>query len=498
MIHQNSSKQNRNPPVQEHHLAKGTLYLMIANVIFLSSGYIIHFGLGRYLGPKEYGTFGVILSLLAITQIFLQNGVSQSVSKYIAEGKDIAQVKNEGMKFQILFSFVIFIIYFSSAPLLADLLNDVGLTNYIRLSAFVLPIRAVTEIYKGTLNGVRAFDKQAKTTVFYSITKVLAVFVLVAIGLAITGVIMGYVIASFASLMLAKHWCTFNKNGLSDKRGDTFSKGTIMKFAFPIILFAFAYTAIMNIDLLFVKAFVIGEAKTGFYTSAWAIARLPSSLFIALSYALLPSISRSTSMNANEQTRSYINHSLRYLLMILLPVTLLISATSKNLLSLAYTPEYSQGGDSLSILIFGITFLTVFITLATIITGSGKPKVSMGIALSLVPTGIALNLLLIPKYQLEGAALATTMTAFIGMFIASIYVVRKFRALVNLISFSKICIASLIIYFIAIWYSVSNMQLIGGYILLIFVYIALLWALNEIKKEDVDMIKDMISGLYMH
>lgn len=182
--------------------------------------------------------------------------------------------------------------------------------------------------------------------------------------------------------------------------------------------------------------------------------------------------------------------------MILLPVTLLISATSKNLLSLAYTPEYFQGGDSLSILIFGITFLTVFITLATIITGSGKPKVSMGIALPLVPICIALNSLLVPKYQLEGAALATTMTAFIGMFIASIYVVRKFRALVNLISFSKICIASLIIYFMVIWHSVSNMQLIGWYILLIFVYIALLWALREIKKEDIDMIKNMIPRLH--
>lgn len=489
MIHQNSSKQNRNPPVHEHHLAKGTLYLMIANVIFLSSGYIVHFGLGRYLGPKEYGTFGVILSLLAITQIFLQNGVSQAVSKYIAEGKDIAQVKNEGMKFQILFSFVIFIIYFSSAPLLADLLNDVGLTNYIRLSAFVLPIRAVTEIYKGTLVGVRAFDKRAKTTAFYAVTKVLVVFVLVAIGLAITGVIIGYIIATFAALILAKHWCAFNKSRLSDKIGDTFVKGTIIKFAFPIILFAFAYTAIMNIDLLFVKAFVIGEAKIGFYTSAWAIASLPFSIFFAVSCTLLPSISRSTSMNEDEQTRSYINHSLRYLLMILLPVTLLISATSKSLLSLAYTPKYSQGGDALSILIFGITFLTVFVTLATIITGSGKPKVSMGIALSLVPICIALNSVLVPRYQLEGAALATTLTAFIGMSVALVYVARRFRALINPISFVRICAASLTVYFIAIWYSVSGIWMIGWYGLLFLVFVALLRVFKEIKKEDIGMIK---------
>ena len=466
-------------------MAKGTVYIMIAQVIFLSSGYAVHFGLGRYLGPVEYGTFGVILSLLAMVHLFLQNGVPQAISKYVAEGNDIDSVKKEGLKVQTLFFFITFVVYFSSAPFLAELLKDPSLTDYIRLSAFIIPIRAIERVYTGTLNGIRAFDKQAKILAFYSVSRVFAVFALVIIGFAITGVIIGYLIAAVVALILAKHWCAYKKDG------EGFSREKIIKFAFPIILFAFGFTAIMNIDLLFVKALVSGEVKTGFYTSAWAMARLPFFVFSALSLTLLPSISKSTSINDNEQTKNYISNSLRYLLMILLPTTLLISVTSDNLLSLTYTPEYSQAGSALSILIFGVTFLTIFVTLATIITASGKPKVSMGIALSLVPIAVVLNLMLVPEYQLEGAALATTITTFVGMIISGVYVAKRFRALMNPMSFCKICIASLVICFIGMMFDVSGIILIGWYAVLILIYLGLLWIIREIKKEDVEIVKSL-------
>jgi stage V sporulation protein B len=78
----------------EKKMAKGTVWLMIAMIIFMGSGYIIHIGLARVVSPDEYGIYGVILSLLAITEIFLQNGVPQSVSKFVAEGGNIKIIKS--------------------------------------------------------------------------------------------------------------------------------------------------------------------------------------------------------------------------------------------------------------------------------------------------------------------------------------------------------------------------------------------------------------------
>jgi O-antigen/teichoic acid export membrane protein len=475
-------------PKTEKVMGKGTIYLMVMNVIFLISGYAIHFGLGRYLGPELYGVFGVILALLAISEILLLRGVSEAVTKFTSEDEESASsIKNKALKIQAVFSLFVFIFLIALAPIIADRLNDLSLVNYIRLSAFIIPVMALYSVYAGHLNGIRAFVKLAKTGIVYSLTKVFAVFALVFIGLKINGAIIGYLIAALIGLLVAKHYCVFK----TVKKND-FKANKLIKFAAPLIIYSIGFILLMNIDLLFVKALVMDNAKTGFYTSATTLARTPYFIFLALSATLLPSISKSTTNNDLKLTQKYINQSLRYMLLLLIPGALLVSATSNNLISLVYTARYVDAAPSLSILIFGLTFLSIFVILTTIITASGKPKVSMIFALILVPIDIVLNLTLIPIYELKGAALATTITAFIGLVIAAAYVFKRFGTLMSPISVVRISGASLIIYFVALSYPFSGVLLVGNYVFLFLVYLGLLWVLRELNKGDIEVVKNMI------
>lgn len=475
-------------PKTEKVMGKGTIYIMVTNVIFLISSYAIHFGLGRYLGPELYGTFGVIIALLAINEMLLLRGTREAVAKFTSEDEESASsIKNKALKIQTVFSLLVFFFLIALAPLIADKLNDPGLVNYIRLLAFIMPVVALYSVYLGHLNGVRAFGKQANTMIVYSLTKVFAVFTLVFIGLKINGAIFGYLIAFLIGTLVAKHYCVFETVTKND-----FKTSKLIKFAVPVIIYSIGFILLMNIDLLFVKAMVVDNAKTGFYTSATTLARTPYFIFTALSATLLPSISKSTANNDLKLTNKYINQSLRYLLLLLIPGAFLVSATSKNLIPLVYTAKYINAAPSLSILIFGLTFLSVFVILTTIIIASGKPKVSMIVALMLVPIDIVLNLTLIPIYELKGAALATTITAFIGLVIAASYVFKRFGTLMSPISFIRISGASLIIYFIAISYSFSGVLLVANYMFLFSVYLGLLWVSREINKEDIEVVKNMI------
>ncbi len=215
-------------------------------------------------------------------------------------------------------------------------------------------------------------------------------------------------------------------------------------------------------------------------------------VFAGLASTLLPSISRSTSINDSELTASYINRSMRYMLMLLVPGVLLISATSSNLISLVYSSEYIEAAHPLSVLVFGATFLTILTVLSTIIMGHGKPNVALKIALPLVAIDIALNTILIPRYGLMGAAWATTITALIGMIATAIYVFRSFKALVSIKSFIKICLASLAVYVIALQVSLSPFFLPLIYIGLFVVYFGILLLIKEIKREDLETFKRII------
>ncbi|MBE9593465.1 MAG: polysaccharide biosynthesis C-terminal domain-containing protein, partial [Proteobacteria bacterium] len=146
----------------------------------------------------------------------------------------------------------------------------------------------------------------------------------------------------------------------------------------------------------------------------------------------------------------------------------------------------------LSILVFGLGFFTILTILTTIITASGRARVSMLIALALVPLCVVSNMFLIPIYQLEGAALATTVTSLLGVCFAAGYVSKRFKTLINAKSFVKICVASIVIYVIALSLSLPLAFLPLLYIILFALYFGFLSLMKELSKEDIETFKRII------
>ncbi|HDD36463.1 MAG TPA: hypothetical protein ENF50_03240 [Archaeoglobus veneficus] len=72
-------------------ITKGTIYLGIAQLLFLISGYAIHVGLGRLLGPELYGIYAVVVSLITVVNLILTTGIPQTVSKFVSERPDLAR-----------------------------------------------------------------------------------------------------------------------------------------------------------------------------------------------------------------------------------------------------------------------------------------------------------------------------------------------------------------------------------------------------------------------
>lgn len=470
-------------------MGRGTLYLMIAYVVFFIVSYIIHFGLGRYLGPVEYGIFGVILALMSMPNILLASGFPQSASKYIAEDSaKMGSIMRDANRIQFVLCLLLFGLYFGLAGVIANLLNDHSLTPYIRISALVIPVYAFYSIYGGGyLNGLKKFSKQAKAGIGSSIAKLGVVFALVTLGFGVKGAIVGYIVAAFVGFLLAWRFL-----GPVERSRTNFGWRKLVGFGIPATAFAVAFFLLMSTDLFVVKAIGGGDAEVGYYTSATTISKVLYFPFTGLAMALHPSISRSKSSNDAELTKSYIRQSLRYMLMLLVPWVFLISATSADLIALVYSSQYIEAASSLSILVFGLGLLSVFFVLARIIIGSGKPWLTLKIALPLVVVDVGLNIFLIPRYGLVGAAWATTITGFLGMCAASLYVLWRFRVLVSVKSLGKICLASLAIYVIALQVSLSPLWLPPIYVGLFALYGGLLCLMRELKREDLETFRRIV------
>ncbi len=469
-------------------MAKGTIWMMIAHISLLISGYAIHFCLGKSFTPGDYGRFGLTLTLLTLIEICVSQGIPQTVNKFISEDVGLARaIKDTAIRIQLIFATMLFIMYFLFASTISTYLGIPGFTELIQLSAIDIPFFALFTFYAyGIFGGLRRFDAQTNLLIVYSALKVILVLLFVHLGYGIYGAIAGYVLASVLGFLISYWLCDLlpTKEKYEPKR--------IVSFSLPLIIFSISITAIMSLDLIFVQMLLGDEALTGYYTSATLISKLPYYLFLSLSATLLPSISGSIARDDLVQTRAYIRGSLRYILLLIVPVTLAISVTASDILALIYPPQYVLAAGSLSILIFGLTFLSLFVVLATIVTAGGKPMISMTMVVFLIPVNMLLNIGLIPTYRLVGAASATTATGILGLTIISVYVYKKFNALLDPKSLMNILLASSMMYASSQAIQLSGPWIFITYALMLFTYMISLFILKEISDEDIALFRGIM------
>ena len=403
-------------------IIKGTVYLTIAQVIFVFVGYVIHVGLGRILGPADYGTYAVVISLLTVANLLLTTGVPQAVSKFISENASKKSVVlSKAFKLQLISSICVFFIYFFLAKKIALLLKDENLTNYIRISSFAIPFYALYALIVGYFNGLREYRKQAFNQIVYFIAKPILIFSLVFIGFNTFGAVTGFALSPIVGLVagvLLIH---------SDFDGGVFSLKKIVHFATPFTIFSVATSLILSLDLFSVKALLPGSSQaSGFYSAASMIARVICYLPGALSTALFPAISDSTYNLDVERTKRYITKSFKLLVLFLFPVASIMAASSKQLVTALYSSSFLPASIPLKILSFGMAIYALFNLFLIIISGTGKPKTAMYHSLLVLFAAFFLNIFLVPKFQLVGAAWATTLASMIGVTISGVYILHHF------------------------------------------------------------------------
>ena len=173
----------------------------------------------------------------------------------------------------------------------------------------------------------------------------------------------------------------------------------------------------------------------------------------------------------------------------------ILRATSDKLIALTYSNAYAPAAYPLSILILGMALLAIVLALSAIVQGYEKPGIPTAILSSLLVLDICLHMLLIPRYELLGAAIATTTTSFVAVVFLGYVVFKMSKVLIDPKSLFKIIIGSTSVYLLALTYSFSGVLLLLYYIVLLGIYFLVLLLLKEIDNEDILFAKNTVVGL---
>ena len=499
-------------------LAKSALWVTFSEILFNLSGFVIHSVLGRFLGPADYGRYGIIITLTTMVIILIGNGIPTAMAKYISEYFEInprmvKTIKKQAIVLQTIIIGGITILFFFSIPLICKALGDPTLIPLFRISTLIIPAFAGASFYFSYYTGLHRFNLQATLKTLRSIFRI--VFV---IGLAyfwkVEGSIVGYIIAPGGVFLVAflidkfyigpklKKQEELQKNIASDNRSGSFAAAAqddvnfdwrkLTNYAWQIVVFFLAYELLISIDLYLVKAILRDDNLTGIYNAALTVGRIPYYIFYAMTIFLLPMVSKSTSQNNPEETKKILAQSLRIMLLLLVPMIVLMSIYAKPILIDFYGAKYALGAFPMSILEYGIGFLTIFYVMSFALNGAGKTKMVMKISIVGFLINAILNYILIKKYSITGSAIATSIASFIVAIWILYYLWRDFGALIKIKTFLKTIFAAAGMYLVSLLFSKGEIAFIAWSIILFVFYLFVLYILKEIKKEDLEIVKTLI------
>ena len=484
----------------KHNIAKSALWVTISEVFFNLSGFIIHAVLGRFLGPDDYGRYGLIVTLTTMVIILIGNGIPTAMAKYISEYFEtdadmVLAIKRRSIQLQAIIIGIVTVLFYFSIPLIAGALGDPTLIPLFKISTLIIPAFAAASFYFSYYTGLHRFNMQATLKTTRSIFRI-AFVVGLALIFGVKGSITGYIIAPFSVFLIAFLIDKFKidpelKERSTGKAVD-FEWKKLTNYAWQVVAFFLAYELLISIDLYLVKGILHDDYLTGIYNGVLTVGRIPYYIFYAMTIFLLPMVSRAIGNNNHQEARDIISKSIRIMIILLVPMIIIMSAYSMEILQLFYGHKYVVGAYPMSIFVYGVGFLTIFYVLSFAMNGAGQTKIPMWISIFGVTINTILNYILVSRYSITGSAVATSITSFLITVLMLYYLNRLFKVYISVLTMLRVLLAGSLVYF------VSNFMLGGKYIFILWsiilfvLYILTLFAIKEIKKDDLQFLMQVV------
>ena len=400
----------------------GTFTNYFARFVVMLCNYGTSVYIARMLGPNQYGIYAIIFTVLNLLSLMSTTGILSATSKYVAHmPAQASAVKNSAFKLTGLIALIFAGAFFFLTIPISDLLRDRTLSPYLRMTTLVIIPFFLYPVFLGYFNGLKKYHKQAIIKVIFAVANFILIVGFVYLGFEIYGAIVGFALGALIACLTGY----FMAGRIKLTAG--FSMKKLLLFAIPFTILSFTFVGTRSISLLLVKSLLGDNNLTAYYNIALRICIFPHNLSIAIAGALLPLVAQSFSSEDKIGLVGHILKSLKYLAIFLIPLSMLIIIFRQTIVSILYGQEYIAAVTPIKFIAIAEIFVGIEFIFLIVLSGIDKHKFAMIISISVFCMAIVLNLILIPKYSVSGAAVATLISYFLGAVISAAAVFHFFR-----------------------------------------------------------------------
>ena len=461
----------------------GSAMLISSRLVFLGSGYAVQIVVATILSADLYGLFGIFITTLNFAELIFSTGILRNVTALIAKhAPSAAPIIRRARVVQYVPLAVIALVFLLFAEPMANALHAPELTKYIRLLAVMFPLYGTRSFYSSILAGLKRFPRQSVHRIIASVIKLSAI-PLVYVWPDLYAIILAY-FAAATYLLIAYRWEARSTEEYRTGEG-LYPLKPFMVALLPMLAYTALFPMLNSFGLYAVKGLLPDMPKlAGYYTGAVALAQLPALLLGPLGATLLPSLSTAFGKKNRALVHDYASKSDGAYILLLVPFFVLPISALGDILDLMYPSEYRVAFVTLGILLVAFPLIKILRNGLLFYVASEKYKLIAAMFFILPLVHVGALWLLVPTYQMAGAALATGIVALVGFLTVRLFALKDFGIRLPVVRFLKtIAVAGVVsgLGFLLPWS--SPVPLLSKLALLSFLYVALL-LLFRIPTED--------------
>lgn len=487
----------KSPTFDQHVLtaAKGGGIITIGRLYAYANRFVITLLLARLLGAEQYGVYSLALSVAAITSTVSMLGLDDAVMRYVAIYSSRRDESGLWGALQVSLgtSLLLGVMLGAALFLLADIISvnlfhEPQLTPLIRLISIVIPFLTLSEMLMFATRGFKKMEYSVIAENFVQLTlRLVLIVVLGMIGLNAYLAVIVFGISDIAASIVLVFFLNKEfplRRPLNTARRDT---REIYNFALP-----FWVSDLINTFRGHFQTILLGSLTTVTSAGIFAVVNKVNLLghmsYRSIQTSSQPIIAELQSNGEWEQVGRLYKTISRWALTLNIPLILIMMLFPKQLLGM-FGSSFTEGSSALMILALAELAIVITGMSGPIIDMTGHNKLKMVNSVTQVIISLGMNILLIPRWGLLGAALAALISIAFINFLRMIEVYFLYRMLPYNLSLLKPLTAGLVTLVVTLvltrWYpdEAGFLYLAMGVLLILVIDVVMLQLLGFPPEE---------------
>jgi len=404
-------------------LVRGGLGSIAVKTANAGLAFALAVALARTMGPEGYGTYSFALAVIMLCAVPAQLGVPQLVVRETAktlDKKDFSVMRGlwrwsniavgtfSALALIIILSFILF----------TETGHHSTRVSTILFGTTLIPIIALASVRGAALRGL---GRVVHGLLPESVIRPAILLILVLISAQCLSVnqitpktaVLFYIAAATAALLIGTWLLRRSRPSDMGKRIATEYRASYWgAMIIPLAMISGMLIINKYADLLILGVFQT-DKEVGIYRVTYQVALLVIFGLQAMNLVLQPHFARLHQQGDIPKLQKLVTSSARFMLLLAVPPVLLFALFGEDLLGMIFGAPYRSGGIALTILAIGQLLNAGLGSADMLLNMTGHERETMKITMISAALNVALNVVLIPIFDIVGAASSTAVTLFI-------------------------------------------------------------------------------------